>query len=457
MGPPRKSEESTWRESEGEADRVVAIVTYVLCYDDLLAERRRAFVTTLDVPLELGRGDVDAPRLDEAGSRLDLPDRWASSRHAKVEHTGMDRLGPTHLIVDLGSSNGTFVNGVRVQGKHRLVDGDLIEVGHSLLVYRLVAERYAATALGPAPRLGPTTTICPETVELAHQLARVARTTEPVLVLGETGTGKEVVARMVHAESGRAGPFAAVDCGAVPDSLFEATFFGHRRGAFTGATESRVGAITRADGGTLFLDEVGNLSPSAQAKLLRVVEDAAVTPLGSSETARVDVRWIAATNAEVLDQAAPFRRDLLHRLAGFVAVLPPLRKRREDLGVLTAHSLREAGVARASISASAARALFSSPLLGNARELRATLRRAAGLAGGAPIEMRHLGVLSTAAEEPQAPEPSERPIDAAAVTLALERTKGNIVRAAGELGIHPRQLYRYVARFEIDLARLRGG
>jgi transcriptional regulator with GAF, ATPase, and Fis domain len=269
--------------------------------------------------------------------------------------------------------------------------------------------------------------------------------------------------------SGRAGSYRPIDCGAVPENLFESTFFGHRKGAYTGALQDRVGEILRADGGTLSLDEIGNMSPINQAKLLRVIEEQKVYPLGAPEGVKVDVRWIAATNRDLFLPEAQFRPDLLRRLAGHVARLPPLRKRREDLGVLTAHLLADAGVPRASISAAAGRRLFCSSFPGNIRQLRATLRRAALLAGDAPIELAHLDLdgdgppaAATQDQGPASTPPISGTFEAVApgreqIEAALISTRGNVVRAAKLLNTHPRQVYRWIERHGLDLETLRGG
>jgi transcriptional regulator of acetoin/glycerol metabolism len=446
------------------------VLTYVLHYDDLLADRSASFRLGGADELTIGRAEGTAPSGFASPAELRLQDRWVSSRHAVVRRTAKG-----DVIVDGGSRNGTWVNGERVT-ERALQGHDLVEVGHSLLCYRVVDQRTYEALVGPgaAPVLGPTRTHCAEVALLARDLGRIAPTPEPVLVLGETGTGKEVVAHALHELSGRRGELRALDCGAVPESLFESVFFGHRKGAFTGAGEARVGEVVRARGGTLLLDEVSNMSLAAQAKLLRVLEDGCVTALGASEAEKVDVRVVAATNRDLLAGGEGFRADLLRRLAGFVARLPPLRRRREDLGSLTAHLLREAGIERASIQSAAARALFCGGLPGNVRQLRTSLRSAAALAGGGPIDLAHLPPVEPAAPpdgedraqpagaEAQAkggafagPSPRARP-DAAAVEAALAATRGNMVQAARRLGTHPRQLYRWVERLGIDVEKLRG-
>lgn len=480
------SHSSTWEEPDRSTPRQVAVLTTVLHYDDLLADASSALVLPDAAQVFIGRApDAPAPRSSARDpASLELADRWASGRHAAIQRTGDDRAGPADLIQDEGSRNGTYVNGERLRGRQRLISGDLIEVGHTLLCYRTMDDAIAKVLSDSGPiQLGPTRTRSPEVATLVQDIERIAPSREPILVLGETGVGKEVVARMVHDKSGRRGPLVTLDCGAIPESLFEATLFGHRRGAFTGAGEARVGEIVRGSGGTVFLDEAANMSMASQAKLLRVIEEGSVLSLGGVEPERVDVRWIAATNSRGITNDGEFRADLLRRLAGFVARVPPLRKRREDLGTLAAHVLREAGISRASITAPAGRRLFCDSFAGNVRQLRSTLRAAALLVGGGPIDIAQLDALAVDGaddDDPRraepgaagpasegggrrglssaAPEPrrGERAIDRKVIEDLLDTTGGNVVRAAEQLGVHPRQLYRYIKRFEVPLDRFRG-
>lgn len=515
----------TQEDAPATPEGAVAFLTPVLTYDDLLAAESAAWevypLSEKGRPLRIGRAEDAAPAAGPSGSmsplmspagspagspaaapspgsflggrvvgaggdgagepgglELRLPDRFLSGAHAEVV-----ARGPGHALRDLGSRNGTFVNGTRIT-ERPLEDGDLIEVGHTLLCYRTVPERtyqlFAAALLAGGVTLGPTRTVCPEVVGLVRDLDRIAPSREAVLILAETGAGKEVAAQAVHERSGRGGALCTVDCGAVPESLFESVFFGHRRGAYTGATADQTGLITRAHRGTLFLDEVANMSRPAQAKLLRVIEEGRVTPLGAAQPVAVDVRWVAATNIDLFAAGGVFREDLLRRLGGYVARIPPLRRRREDLGILTAHLLREAGATRAAIAAPAGRRLFSGAFPGNIRQLRSALRGAVLLAPDGRIEAEHLGAPeplsgSTPGEENREPtgegavlrardpreprEPREPapagPPSSEAVDEALRATRGNVVRAAARLGLHPRQLYRLVERFGLALDRYR--
>ena len=416
----------------------VAVLLTVLSYDDLLAPEPLVVVLPRGPRVTLGRAEQGPWLSLRTEVDLDVRDAFASTRHAAI------RRGETDVISDLDSRNGTYVDGVRVSD-HPLTDGALIEIGHTLLCYRKV-EASEVVFLGKSP-FGPVVTVSPALSALSRDLARIAPSREPVLLLAESGAGKEVAARMIHTLSGRRGELVSLDGGAIPDGLFESTLFGHARGAYTGATDARRGALEAAHQGTLFLDEVANLSLAAQAKLLRAWEEGTVTPVGSSTKRAVDVRFVAATNAAL---EGGFRGDLRQRMSGYVARLPPLRDRREDLGLLTAHLLREAGVTAASIIPEAARRLFSRPFPGNVRELRQVLRAAALLAQGEPFEVRHLGEAVVAA-----PHPVVADDERTRLVAALATARGNIVRTAALLETHPRQVYRMVARHGVDLAAAR--
>ena len=281
----------------------------------------------------LGRGDAEVTR---AGSEITVrvPDDRMSTIHARLARTGRKLV-----ITDQGSKNGTIVNGRRIE-THELADGDVLEIGHTFFIYR-----YAPTGLGAAPAVVADgdgelalATFVPSLARQYDSLARVAPSMVPVVVLGETGTGKEVVARAAHRMSGRSGPFVAINCGAIPANLIECELFGAKKGAFTGATEDRAGLVREADGGTLFLDEIAELPEAAQVALLRVLQEREVLPVGGTRPVPVDVRLLAATHQPLdrLVDAERFRSDLYARLGGLHLKLPALRERRDDLGLIIA-------------------------------------------------------------------------------------------------------------------------
>ncbi len=292
-----------------------------------------------------------------------------------------------------------------------------------------------------------------------ERLQNFGRTT--VLVTGESGTGKELIARALHHHSPRAsGPFIAVNCVAIPAELAESLLFGHVKGAFTGALSDRQGYFELADRGTLFLDEVGDMPAPLQAKLLRVLEDGEVTPVGSTQPRRVDARVIAATNADLPEKiaAGEFRQDLYFRLARYHVQTPPLRERREDIPVLAAHFLElfssEMGREAPPITLEALEALGHHSFPGNVRELKNVIERALIISAGAPIEPEHLHLLEPSMPPLRQPEPANRSAAGSAIPLnlesaehvliqrALEQTGGNVAEAARLLGVNRSRIYR---------------
>ncbi|MBK1657239.1 sigma-54-dependent transcriptional regulator [Paracraurococcus ruber] len=289
-------------------------------------------------------------------------------------------------------------------------------------------------------------------------IGRVADGDATVLVTGETGTGKEVVARALHRFGRRAaGPFVALNCAAIPPDLLEAELFGHARGAFTGALAERRGAFREAHGGTLFLDEVGDMDLAMQAKILRAVQEREVTPLGGRPV-RVDVRIVAATHRDLPARVreGAFREDLYYRLAVVPVHLPPLRERPADLVPLAEHFLARLP-GRRQLAADAASRLLAHPWPGNARELRNAMERAAALGQGAVIgaaDLDFLGAIAPpagtedwlAGDLPTAIARLER----AMLLRALRETGGNRAEAARRLGIHRQLLYAKLRQFGLD-------
>ena len=292
-------------------------------------------------------------------------------------------------------------------------------------------------------------------------VAKVAPTETTVLLTGESGTGKEVVARAIHAASPRADkPFLAINCAALPEQLLESELFGHERGAFTGALERRAGKIEQAAGGVLFLDEVGEMSPSVQAKFLRVLQEREFQRLGGSRTQKADVRVIAATNRDlgVALERGEFREDLYYRLRVFEIALPPLRERKDDILPLAEAFLEEIGKTVASpcagISKAAREALLAYPWPGNVRELRNAIERAIILCDGGLITAEHLPLAGSELARPGAaglaPGSSLEDVERHLVENALKETRNNKARAARLLGITRAQLYTRLQRYGIN-------
>lgn len=306
----------------------------------------------------------------------------------------------------------------------------------------------------------------PPVRQLIEQIRRLNQfQNTSVLVVGESGTGKELVARAVHFGSARAkAPFVPVNCVAIPAELAESILFGHVKGAFTGATADRKGCFELADGGTLFLDEVGDMPASLQVKLLRVLEDGCVTPVGASSSVKVDVRIIAATNADLDARIAngSFRQDLYFRLARYTVATPPLRSRLQDVPLLAGHFLRvfaaEMGLKKPALSSEAIEVLKSYDFPGNVREFKNIIERALIESAGGAIQPRHLLSLrrSSPSSEPSMPPGKLEAVSSLPLNLAqaeevliqraLKETNGNIADAARLLGIHRTRIYRKLAQ-----------
>jgi DNA-binding NtrC family response regulator len=293
---------------------------------------------------------------------------------------------------------------------------------------------------------------------------RAAGNDEPVLLLGETGSGKSHLAAVIHRLSARArGPFHSVNCGAIPDTLFEREMFGHVRGAFTDARESRQGAFEAANGGTLFLDEVGELPLAVQTKLLSVLEERRVRRLGATHDTPVDVRVVTATNADLVAMVAGkrFREDLFHRIAVLRYRVPPLREQKRELPGLVQHLLERRGTGRAApdVTPEAMELIRAYPWPGNVRELDNALRRAVVYAEREPIAPHHLPeeirvAAAPAAGVTAAPEryvaPDDPEVERRLIVDALQAEGGNRTRAARRLGMSRSALWSKIHRHRIS-------
>ena len=302
----------------------------------------------------------------------------------------------------------------------------------------------------------------PAIQSVQRQLARAGNSTLPVLIMGETGTGKEIAARLLHEHSTRReGPYVVVNCAAIPHNLFESEFFGHEKGSFTGATQQRIGRLEEAHGGTLFLDEVGDLSLENQARILRAIETGAFHRVGGEKVIRVDVRVVSATNKRLEEPA--FRVDLLHRLNGVTIAMPPLRERPEDVPLLAEHFIRLSsshGPERVTgLNAEAIALLRGHAWPGNVRELRAAVDRAILFARGTLLTPTDFALSSGAgaqcdtgsaarreARDTSAPQTLAE-MERVHIQEAIRHSGGNIAQAARLLGVNRATLYRKLAEY----------
>jgi DNA-binding NtrC family response regulator len=361
-----------------------------------------------------------------------------------ARHCALAVLGSGVAIEDLGSRNGTFVGSARVREAWGCV-GATITIGRSTL--GIVSVDPHSPAEPPGPPLADIAGASLAMRRLADQVRRLAAHSLPVLIAGESGSGKELVARAIHAEGPRrARPFVAINVTALPRELVESELFGHERGAFTGAHVRRLGAFAEAEGGTLFLDEVGDLPLDAQPKLLRALDGYEVRRVGAAGSgSRADVRVVAATHAPLEQRvtAGAFRRDLFHRLECFVVHVPPLRERRGDIAPIARDLLGQIApqVGARSLTPGALARLSAHDWPGNVRELRNVLCRAADATSrGAAIEGHDV---DRALQRPgQVRGPPLTPGEARAL---LERHGGNLSAAARSAGL-PRTSFRKLSR-----------
>ena len=430
-------------------------------------------------------GELVAGRADDAAIRIE---EYAASRQHARFRVGADRV----TVCDLGSRNGTWVNGAPIRGERTLAAGDVVQVGGVAMILQLGPSGSAASIPGAAAESAPALSRLqlgerqvlladPAMLQLYDLLRRLAASALPVLVTGETGTGKENAAYAVHVFSPRSdGPFVSINCAAIPESLVESELFGHERGAFSGAVAGKPGRLEAASGGTLFLDELGELSSAVQAKLLRVLETGRMLPVGATREREVDLRIVAATNRDLEAEirAGRFRQDLFYRLCAATVVLPPLRERQREIALLAVDFLNSA-CARARrtplrLADATLQLLLNHTWPGNVRELRNLMDYAAVAVLQDEVRPEHLPGRIRSPEPPpiQAPlltpapvppVPASAPPSAADATSwpniadevaalekkriaqALEHSDGNQRRAAALIGM---PLRTFVSKIE---------
>jgi DNA-binding NtrC family response regulator len=389
-------------------------------------------------PMVIGKG----PTAD-----ILISDPTVSKRHAEIRRT------PSGVqLIDLGSRNGTKVNGIAVHGA--LLDtGVTVTVGRSKLRFECDTPLKAANQ---PTRFGEAMGRSPGMRQVFSLLERIAPTDLTITILGETGTGKDVLARAVHKNSSRRnGPFVVFDCGAVAPTLIESQLFGHQKGAFTGAVDTRAGAFEMANGGTLFLDEIGELALDLQPKLLRVLEQRRLSRVGGEGDIGVDVRVIAATNRDLERevQAGRFREDLYFRLSTAVVRLPPLRERQDDLVDLATHFAREQG--GVGVSQEAMNIICAYDWPGNVRELRNVIAGAVAVVEGPELTAKDFVFFRKRRREPTLEGlplagRSLESIERTAIRQTLNECEGNKTQAAKALGIAPSTLYAKIKKYELE-------
>ncbi len=395
------------------------------------------------------------------GRRFLLRDRLTFGRQEEAEvviddrrmsrlHASLEKSAPgVFMLRDEGSRNGSFVEGVRVSSG-QVALGGIFRLGDTLLELNHEPQTKPENRAGLIAR-------APALLAVLDQLERSAGSQMAILLLGETGVGKDVLARFVHAHSGRTGPFVAVNCSAIPKELAESTLFGHRRGAFTGAQNDAPGLFAQARGGTLFLDEIGELPPAEQPKLLRVLETREFQPVGASRAESSDARIIAATNADLRNEITTgrFRADLYARLAGMVARIPPLRERRADILPLARDFFERMAPGRPlALDVRDAERLLLHPWPFNVRELRNVIEQLCVTGTSVEHLLQTESVTPEAQTEPRRTEPEARP-SREQLEEALRAEGGNVSRVARRFARHPRQIYRWLEQYGIDAGTFR--
>jgi transcriptional regulator with PAS, ATPase and Fis domain len=416
----------------------------------------------------------------DQASAITIPDLALSRHHCTIEPTGTD--GATFILRDADSRNGTIVNGLPIL-QHQLADGDQIRIGDSALIVVLESKAGAAGArdssepgstvaalesevpVTSALRFTSALTIerdligeSPAMQALYQRLSKAAPSESTVLIRGESGTGKELVGHAIHANSARAhGPFVAINCAAVPEGLIESELFGHEKGAFTGAVAQKKGRLEMANGGTAFFDEIGELAPSLQAKLLRVLQDRRLERLGSTHALPIDVRIVAATNRdlEAAVKTGAFRQDLFYRLNVIPLTLPPLRDRLGDLPLLITYFVRKYAVRTGrrvrGVTREARARLMTHDWPGNVRELENTIERALVLGSEDWIGINDLPeqlLERPAVTQTEANAYHDRVNDAKrhVIREAVDRSAGNLAQAARLLNLQPTYLHRLMRK-----------
>jgi transcriptional regulator of acetoin/glycerol metabolism len=380
----------------------------------------------------------------------DHGDQFMSAAHAEV---AAGEGGSGWVLRDIGSSNGTWLWGQR-RSSSALSDGDIFETGGTFWVFRNLVR---ADPLPGPPYTGALATVNPDFAATVERLRRVARTRVPVMIQGATGTGKEVLARELHAASKRSGAFVAINTGAIQRSLVASELFGVEAGAHSTAERSRQGLVRTAQGGTLLLDEIGDMPEEVQVAVLRMLQESEIVPVGADHAIRVDLRVVCATHRdlEAMVEAGSFRSDLYARLSGCRLSLPDLADRPEDIGLLIGRFVARYGTPELRFTPAAYRALMLYPWPLNVRELEKAVEAAIAMSERGRIELKDL----SEAIQKHRPEPrnagEDDPAVESEVVRLLRAHRGNINAVARTMGRSRMQVYRWVKRLNLSLDSFR--
>jgi DNA-binding NtrC family response regulator len=428
-------------------------------------QESRVFPLPVDGIISVGRATGNTIVLDEPAVSGQHAVLSSDAQQVTVEHTGDQ--GDTFLARNSAIAAGAAAPLVLL-AKHRPVPiaiGDSLRIGAAVLSLEASAASSSGATSATAPPLSPAETpavvMAPAMLKAYELVTRAAATELPVLILGETGVGKDVMARAVHERSPRSrGPFTVLNCAALTETLIESELFGHEKGAFTGAHVLKPGLLEASAGGTLFLDEIGELPLTTQAKLLRSIEDRKVLRVGAVQAHRVDVRFVSATNRDLLRRVrdGKFRGDLYYRISGVVVKVPPLRDRPGEVAplarALATRFCLGLGQPVPAFEPAAIEILERYPWPGNVRELKNVVERAVILAGSEPITAQHVQLDAEHDGRQPAPRaggalPTPEGAERARIIAALEQCGGNQTRAARLLGISRSALVHRLDRFRL--------
>jgi transcriptional regulator of acetoin/glycerol metabolism len=439
----------------GQARRVPHLFLELECDRPLVGPARWRLVGIEQV--RVGRGGARRSKVASKVLSIQVPDGWMSVEHIEIRH-----VDGGWIARDLGAKNRMLIDG-QAASEAELSNGDLLQLGHTFFRFRTDVPD-----VGPATvdfqgleGVGPLSTLSPAFGAVVERSAAVARGRVPVLLVGESGTGKEVLARNIHAQSGRRGALVPVNCGAIPPNLVESELFGHKKGAFSGASHDRPGWVRTSDGGTLFLDEIGDLPATAQAAFLRVLQEAEIVPVGGSRPEPLDLRVVAATHHDLkrLVREGRFRHDLLARLDGVTLRLPALRDRTEDIPLLLVLLVRKVAPERPDLrfTPAAGQAILQYRWPLNIRELEQALAGALALSPSGSIEVAHLPETVVGTEEPEPPREltPEESKHRDELVLLIREHGGNLSAVARVLQKGRTQILRWVARYGIDVESMR--